>query len=223
MSQIHKATFEFLTDLSDNNNRDWFEKHKESRYKPAHQDMIMFMDSLIREMKKVDNIETMTGKKALFRIYRDVRFSKDKSPYKPFFGGRIKRATKWLRGGHYIHIEPGNCFIAGGFFSPSSDDLKLIRDEIAHDSKPLREILNDSDFKKIWGTFEGEAVKTSPRGYDSDHPDIDLIRFKQFHLSSSFSDEEVLSEDFIFEVVKSFLVIRPYFNYMSEVLTRDLK
>ena len=223
MNSIQKSTFKFLSDLKKNNNREWFEKNKESRYKPAHKNMYQFMDSLIAEMKKVDNIETMSGKKALFRIYRDVRFSKDKLPYKPFFGGRIKRATSWLRGGHYIHIEPGNCFIAGGFFNPNSDDLKLIRDEIAHDAKPLREILEDPDFKKTWGVFEGDAVKTSPRGYDGDHPDIDLIRFKQFHLSHHFSDEEVLSEDFIFEVVKSFLVIRPYFNYMSEVLTRDLK
>lgn len=223
MSGIQASTFKFLADLKKNNNRKWFDKNKETRYKPAHEDMIEFVEDVISEMKKVDNIESMSGKKSLFRIYRDVRFSKDKSPYKPFFGARMRRATSWLRGGYYIHIEPGNCFIAGGFFSPNSDDLKLIRNEIAHDSKPLREILADPDFKETWGTFEGEAVKTSPRGFDADHPDIDLIRFKQFHLSHHFSDKEVLIEDFIFEVVKSFLVIRPFFNYMSEVLTRDLK
>ncbi|MEO9887587.1 MAG: DUF2461 domain-containing protein [Balneola sp.] len=223
MSQIQQSTFDFLNQLKVNNNREWFEKNKESRYKSAHENMIEFMDALISEMKKVDNIETISGKKSLFRIYRDVRFAKDKSPYKPYFGARMSRATKWLRGGHYIHIEPGNCFIAGGFFSPNSADLKLIREDIAHDSKPLREILSDSDFKKIWGDFEGEAVKTAPRGFDKDHPDIDLIRFKQFHVSHHFSDEEALSEDFIFETVKSFLVIRPYFDYMSEVLTRNLK
>lgn len=223
MSQIDKSTFKFLTDLKKNNNREWFEKNKETRYKKAHTDIIQFMDSVLAEMNKVDNIEKMTAKKSLFRIYRDVRFSKDKSPYKPFFGARMRRATNWLRGGYYIHIAPGNSFIAGGFFNPNSDDLKLIREDIAHDSKPLREILEDSDFKSTWGSFEGEAVKTSPRGFDTDHPDIDLIRFKQFHLSHYFSDEEVLSTDFIFEIVKSFLVIRPYFDYMSEVLTRDLK
>jgi len=223
MYQIDKSTLKFIADLKKNNNRDWFEKNKESRYKSAHEDMIQFMDSLITEMKKVDNIETVSGKKSLYRIYRDVRFSKNKTPYKPFFGGRIKRATSWLRGGHYVHIEPGNCFIAGGFFNPNSDDLKLIRDDIAHDAEPLRDILSDHDFKETWGTFEGDAVKTSPRGFDSDHPDIDLIRLKQFHLSTHFSDEEALSETFIFEIVKSFLIIRPYFNYMSELLTRDIK
>lgn len=222
MSAIQTSTFGFLNQLKVNNNREWFERNKD-RYRSAHANMIEFMDAVISEMKKVDNIETMSGKKSLFRIYRDVRFSKDKSPYKPFFGARMSRATKWLRGGHYIHIEPGNCFIAGGFFNPNSADLKLIREDIAHDSKPLREILSDSNFKKIWGTFEGDAVKTAPRGFDKDHPDIDLIRFKQFHLSRHFDDNKVLDEDFIFEIVKAFLVIRPYFNYMSEILTKDIK
>ncbi|XWN36486.1 MAG: DUF2461 domain-containing protein [Balneola sp.] len=222
MGAIQKSTLEFLSQLKVNNNREWFERNKE-RYRTAHENMIGFMDGMIAEMNKVDNIETISGKKSLFRIYRDVRFSKDKSPYKPYFGARMARATKWLRGGHYIHIEPGNCFIAAGFFSPNSADLKLIREDIAHDSKPLKTILQESDFKKIWGTFQGDAVKTAPRGFDKEHPDIELIRFKQFHLSHQFSDEEVLSEDFVFEVVKSFLVIRPYFDYMSEVLTRDMK
>jgi uncharacterized protein (TIGR02453 family) len=222
MVTIQKSTLEFLNQLKVNNNREWFERNKE-RYRTAHENMIGFMDSMIAEMNKVDNIETISGKKSLFRIYRDVRFSKDKSPYKPYFGARMARATKWLRGGHYIHIEPGNCFIAAGFFNPNSADLKLIREDIAHDSKPLKKILSDPDFKKVWGAFEGDSVKTAPRGFDKDHPDIDLIRFKQFHLSHKFSDEEVLSEDFVFEVVKSFLVIRPYFDYMSEVLTRNLK
>ena len=222
MGAIQKSTLEFLNQLKVNNNREWFERNKE-RYRTAHENMIGFMDSMIAEMNKVDNIETISGKKSLFRIYRDVRFSKDKSPYKPYFGARMARATKWLRGGHYIHIEPANCFIAAGFFSPNSADLKLIREDIAHDSKPIKKILADSDFKKIWGKFQGDAVKTAPRGFDKDHPDIELIRFKQFHLSHKFSDEEVLSEDFVFEVVKSFLVIRPYFDYMSEVLIRDIK
>ncbi|MAB66275.1 MAG: TIGR02453 family protein [Bacteroidetes bacterium] len=222
MSAIQKSTLEFLNQLEVNNNREWFERNKE-RYRAAHENMIGFMDSLIAEMNKVDNIETISGKKSLFRIYRDVRFSKDKSPYKSFFGARMARATKWLRGGHYIHIEPGNSFIAAGFFNPNSADLKLIREDIAHDSKPLKTILEEKDFKKVWGTFKGDSVKTAPRGFDKDHPDLDLIRFKQFHLSHHFSDEEVLTEDFVFEVVKSFLVIRPYFDYMSEVLTRDMK
>ncbi len=221
-SSLQKSTFDFLTNLKSNNNREWFEANK-TDYRLAHENVIGFMDSLIAEMNKVDNIENESGKKSLFRIYRDVRFSKDKSPYKTHFGGYMRRATQWLRGGYYIHIEPKNCFIAGGFFNPNSADLKLIREDIAHDAKPLRAILADADFKKVWGEFEGEAVKTTPRGFDKEHPDLDLIRFKQFHVSHKFSDKEVLADGFVFEVVQSFLVIRPYFDYMSELLTQNLQ
>ena len=221
MSKIEKSTFDFLNNLKTNNDREWFTANKKT-YQIAHENMIVFMDSLITEMKKVDNIENESGKKSLFRIYRDVRFSKNKSPYKTHFAGYLKRATKWLRGGYYIHVEPGNSLLAGGFFNPNPADLKLIRNELAHDAKPLRSVLEDDEFKKIWGSFEGEAVKTAPKGFDKEHPNIDLIRFKQFHLSHNFSDEEVLSENFIFEIVKSFLVIRPFFDYMSELLTRHL-
>ncbi len=216
---LSSHTFEFLSDLKKNNNRDWFNEHK-PRYQQAHQNVADFMDALIGEMKKVDNIENESGKKSMFRIYRDVRFSKDKSPYKPSLSGSLKRATKWLRGGYYVHIEPENVFLGVGFWNPNPADLKLIRDELAHDADPLRAILNNSEFKATWGELKGEQVKTAPKGFAKDHPNIDLIRFKSFTFMKSFSDEEAQSEDFIFDVVKAFLAIRPFFDYMSEVLTR---
>jgi len=219
MSQISSSTFEFLKDLTLNNNRDWFTENK-PRYHEAHQDVIQFMDALIAEMNKVDNIETESGKKSLFRIYRDVRFSKNKSPYKVSLSGVLKRATKWLRGGYYVHFEPGNIFIAVGFWAPESADLKIIREELAHDAKPLRAILADRDFGSIWGEMEGEQVKTAPKGYSKDHPNIDLLRHKAFVFTKAFSEEEALSEGFLFEIMKAFIGIRPFFDYMSEVLTR---
>ncbi|MBO6794576.1 MAG: DUF2461 domain-containing protein [Balneolaceae bacterium] len=219
---IDSNTFEFLSDLKKNNNRDWFNEHK-PRYQQAHQNVADFMDTLIGEVKKVDNIENESGKKSMFRIYRDVRFSKDKSPYKTSLSGSLKRATKWLRGGYYVHFEPGNVFLGVGFWNPNSADLKLIRDELAHDANPLRAILTNSEFKETWGELQGEQVKTAPKGFAKDHPNIDLIRFKSFTFMKSFSDEEARSEDFVFEVVKAFLAIRPFFDYMSEVLTRHIK
>ncbi len=222
MSTIDTSTFDFLKELRTHNNREWFTENKE-KYQAAHQNMIGFMESLIEEMSKVDQIEDTSAKRSLFRIYRDVRFSKGKEPYKTHFAGRLARATQWLRGGYYIHIEPGNSFLAGGFFSPNPADLKLIRDELAHDAKPLKEILADEDFKNTWGTFKGEAVKSAPRGFEKDHPNIDLIRFKQFHVAHSIPDDIVLSEQLMFEIVKSFIVIRPFFDYMSEILTRNLE
>ena len=222
MSTIHKSTFNFLSSLKDNNNREWFEEHKDE-YKKAHKNAIAFANALVTEMKKVDYIDTVSGKKTLFRIYRDMRFTKDKTPYKTSFSGSLRRATSTLRGGYYFHLEPGNSYVGGGFYGPNSDDLLRIRESIAHDAQPLRSILNDADFKETFGKLQGDQLKTSPRGFSIDHPDIDLLRYKQFYVKHAFSDEKVLDEDFIFEVVKTFLALRPYFNYMSEILTKDQK
>ncbi|MBO6523298.1 MAG: DUF2461 domain-containing protein [Balneolaceae bacterium] len=222
MSQIQKKSYQFLEDLKKNNNREWFTENKPI-YLKAHQNIIHFIDALIAEMKKIDNIENDSGKKAMFRIYRDVRFAKDKSPYKTHFAASLKRATRWLRGGYYIHFEPGKTFIAAGFWQPDKDDIKLIRDELSHDANPFREIINNPGFKKVWGELEGETVKTAPRGYAKDDPNIDLIRHKGYIFSKQFTEKEVFSEDFVFEVTKSFLTIRPFFDYMSEVLTRHFQ
>ncbi len=222
MTSIQPETLQFLRNLSENNNREWFNEHK-PEYLNAHENMVRFMDDLITEMKKIDHIENESGKKSLFRIYRDVRFSKDKSPYKNHFAGRMARATQWLRGGYFIRIEPDNSFLAAGFFNPNSGDLKRIRTELEHDAEPLRAILQDPAFRDMFGGLKGKAVATAPRGFDKNHPNIDLIRYKQYLVTRPFSDEEVLDEDFIFEVVKSFIAVRPFFDYMSEVLTRHLE
>ncbi len=218
---LKASTFHFLSDLKKYNNRDWFTEHK-ARYQDAHQNVVDFMDALLIEMKKVDHIENESGKKSMFRIYRDVRFSKDKSPYKTALSGSLTRATKWLRGGYYVHIEPGNVFLGVGFWNPNSADLKTIRDELALDATPLRTILNDTDFRSTWGKMRGDQVKTAPKGFAKDHPNIDLIRFKAYTFIRTFSDEEAQSDDFLFHVVSSFLAVRPFLNYMSEVLTRSI-
>ncbi len=217
---IDKSTFTFLRQLAKNNNRPWFNDHKD-RYLAEYESMIGFAEDLMKEVATFDQLVPMSGKKSLFRIYRDVRFSKDKSPYKTAFAGRIKRATELLRGGMYYHIEPGNCVIAGGFWKPNSDDLKRIRQEIDYDDKPLRKILASSSFKKHFGELEGDQVKTSPKGYAKDHPAIDLLRYKQWLLIRRFSDEEAMADSFLKEVVQTFKAMRPFFDYMSDVLTTD--
>ena len=217
---ISKTTLQFLKDLAENNNRPWFTENKD-RYVAAHENMIEFAEALIDDMSHYDNLVPMTGKKSLFRIYRDVRFSKDKSPYKSNFAGGLKRATKWLRGGYYYHIEPGGSFVGGGFWAPNPADLKRIRDEIAADDQPLRKIIADPTFVKTFGTLQGDAVKTAPKGFAKDHPAIDLLRHKQFLISRSFSDSEVTSPNFLKELSQSFQNMRPFFDYMSEVLTTD--
>lgn len=220
MSHLNQSVFNFLKDLSKNNNREWFNEHKE-RYINAHEITISFADELLSLMRQHDDIETPTGKKSLFRIYRDVRFSKDKSPYKNHFSGSFKRATAYLRGGYYFHLEPGNTLIACGFFQPNKEDLLRIRQEIAHDADPLRALINGPEFKKNFGELEGDRLKTAPKGFDKEHPDIDLLRYKSYYVTAKFTDEEVLAKDFAEVVSTKFQVLRPYLDYFSEVLTTD--
>ena len=206
--------------LRENNNRPWFNEHKD-RYLAAHANMIAFADALIERMSHFDKIETMNGKQSLFRIYRDTRFSKNKQPYKNYFAGRMRRATKWLRGGYYYHLEPGASFVAGGFWRPNAPDLKRIREELAADPASLRNIISTPDFKKTFSALIGETVKTAPKGYKKDHPAIDLLRYKQFLVKHDFSDAEVLAPDFLEKAVDVFCHMRPFFDYMSDVLTTD--
>jgi uncharacterized protein (TIGR02453 family) len=217
---IPASGFEFLTELRDNNNRDWFNARK-SRYQEELQAVERFADALLVEMNTHDQLETLTGKESLHRIYRDTRFSSDKTPYKSNWSGAFKRATKYRRGGYYFHIEPGNSFLGGGFWGPNTDDLKRIREEIAFDPARLRGIITDPTFTETFGALMGEQLKTAPKGFDAQHEAIDLLRFKQFLVMKRFSDQEVLNADFVYKASETFRRMRPFFDYMSEILTMD--
>ena len=217
---IKQTTFDFLKDLKDNNNREWFAANK-PRYEKEHKAVIAFADELLANMSSHDNIETASGKASLFRIYADTRFSKDKAPYKTHFGMRFSRATAALRGGYYFHLEPGHHFAGGGFFAPNPDDLKRIREDIALNYEEWNEILSEPGFVKTFGQMRGEQVKTAPKGFDKDHPAIDLLRYKQFIFRHEFTDKEVLAPDFALKLSNTFKQMRPFFDYMSEVLTTD--
>ena len=221
MDAIAKSTISFLKDLNKNNNRDWFTENK-GRYSIELEKMIQLADVILSKLNIHDEIETVSGKKSLYRIYRDVRFSKDKSPYKKHWGGSFKRATKQRRGGYYFHIEPGNSFIAGGFWSPTKEDLLRIREEIASDDEELREIINSPEFISTFGELHGEQLKTAPKGFPKDHKAIDLLRYKQFIFWKPFSDKEIMSENFAVEVDNTFKAMRPFFDYFSDVLTTDI-
>lgn len=220
MPGISQDNFKFLNALKNNNNRDWFNDNK-STYQSCHNEMIDFADAILSEMQKHDNIETVSGKKSLMRIYRDVRFSKDKSPYKTNWGGGFKRATELLRGGYYFHIEPNNIFIGGGFWGPNSADLLKIRKDISANPDELRKIISSKSFQNTFGDLQGEKLKTCPKGFDKNDPALDLLQFKQFLIAKKFSDKEAMAEDFHKEVNKVFKAMRPFFDYMSYVLTTD--
>ena len=141
--------------------------------------------------------------------------------YKTHWSGSFKRAGKQRRGGYYFHIESGNSFVAGGFFGPSPQDLQLIRENIAFDAEPLRELLKDQTFITSFQYLKGEQLKTTPKGFDAAHKDIDLLRYKQFLLVHHFADEEVLKIDFANGCNEIFKNMRPFLDYMIEVLTTD--
>lgn len=214
---VESATVRFLKDLSKNNNREWFQAHK-PQYEAALENIRQVRDDVVKSLSKKDMIED--GR--VFRIYRDVRFSKDKAPYKNNFGIHFTRAGKERRGGYYLQIEPGNSFAGGGFWAPEPVDLKRMRDEFAYDDKTIRKIISNKTFIRYFGALQGDELKTAPSGYERDHPAIDLIRKKQFIISRRFSDKEVTDKNFIKEVTLSFEAMRPFFDYMSEVLQTDM-
>jgi len=215
---ITPAVFSFLKKLEKNNNRDWFTEHKKE-YEVLKNDMKSFFNTLGDEVKLHDEIERVK----IFRIYRDVRFSKNKTPYKINFSSSLSRAGARLRGGYYTHIQPNNAsFIATGFWGPEKEDLLRIRKELELDASEFREVIGNKKFKSIWGELKGDELKTAPKNFDKEHPNIDLIRRKQFIFTRSFTDKEVLDSNFKKEVSKSFKVIRPYFDLMSDILTTNL-
>lgn len=217
---IQKTTLDFLKKLAANNDRDWFNEHK-SQYEKAKENAETFIDALIAKMNVHDQLETLSGKKSLFRIYNDVRFSKNKAPYNPRFAGYLKRSKPLLRGGYYIRISPGESRVVCGFMFPNADDLKRIREDIAVNYGDWKKLLKAKSITQNFGTMQGEQVKTAPKGFASNDPAIELLRYKQFWFERKFTDREVLAGDFLNKVNTTYKAIRPFFGYMSELLTTD--
>ncbi|KXK40799.1 MAG: hypothetical protein UZ09_BCD002000133 [Bacteroidetes bacterium OLB9] len=216
MSKITQEHLDFLFQLSHNNNREWF-KERKPLFDRLYNEVKHFFLSIYDAMQKYDSIDQFH----MHRIYRNLQFSKDKTPYKTHFALHLGRTKPMLRGGYYLNIEPENCYVACGFWHPNSDDLLRIRKEIAADPKPLLQILESKTIKNHFGSLEGEALKTAPIGFDRNHPAIDLLRKKQYLLRRRLSETEVLSSNFGNEVIETFLSVRPFFDYMSEILTTD--
>lgn len=222
MTAISKDTFQFLKDLSKNNNRDWFNEHK-PRYQEAKDEFEVFVDALIQNITAFDeSIGHHKAKDCIFRIYRDVRFSKDKSPYKGHMGAHVTSAAKrseiHSRAGYYIHIGPGESMLAGGAYLPQGPWLKAIRQEISYNADGLKQVLNAPDFKKYFGEMEGEKLKTAPRDYEKDHPEIEFLKHKSFLASHQLSDKEVTSPGFLDHATQVFKALYPFDNFLNSVL-----
>jgi uncharacterized protein (TIGR02453 family) len=194
---INRQTLDFLKDLIPNNNREWFQANK-ARYDEARENMIGFTSELIPLLHKTDpEIDSdLDAKKCVMRIYRDIRFSLNKTPYKNNFGVSIP--TRGLKNGgaeYYLQISPGSSFIAGGYWLPGGDQLKAIRQEIDYNGGELKKTIDEPGFVKLFGDFRNqEKLKTLPQGYTADNEHIDLLKLKSFIVMHYLKDEEVCSE-----------------------------
>lgn len=214
---ISKEVFTFLKQLKKNNDREWFQENK-SQFVTVQEEIKSFALSLSKLIEFHDSIENTK----VFRIYRDVRFSKNKTPYKTHFGIGLSRTKPALRGGYYLHISPGDSFLACGFWDPNASDLFRIRKELEVSASSFREIISVDSFVDVWGKLKGEELKTCPKGFEKTHPDIDLIRKKQWLFSISFTDKAVMDSSFEESINQAIIAVRPFVDFMSETLTTNL-
>lgn len=218
MYNIHPDTFSFLKELKKNNNKEWFHANK-SRYSDIREGFIQFLESVYPHLCEFDpELKGIDPRKSVFRVNRDIRFSKDKSPYKSSLAGVIiaggrKNFSEYS--GYYLHIEPEHSLIAGGAYLPPSPWLKRIRKEIASDSESFREILEEKLFIRYFGVLSGEKLKGSPRGYEADHPAIDLLRYKSFTAVNEVSDMEVLSDSFGGHFINVSKTLKPFNDFLN--------
>lgn len=214
-----ETVFTFLKKLEANNNRDWFEKNKNG-YLKAKEDFEVFVQEIINGIAKFDKkISPDTkAKDCTFRIYKDVRFSKDKTPYKNNMGASINPGGKKSPiPGYYFHVQPNSSFIAGGVWMPEPEVLNAIRQEIDYNSKPLLKILNSASFKKYYKKLDDDgALKTAPKGYDKEHPLIDLLRNRHFIVSHTFANKQILDKNAAKEIVAGFKAMHPFLEYLRE-------
>ncbi|MGR3810118.1 DUF2461 domain-containing protein [Jiulongibacter sp. NS-SX5] len=216
-----KKVFSFLEDLRENNHREWFEKNR-NRYEEALAIMVSFADEVLEQMSEFDVLENPTGKKCLQRIYRDTRFSKDKTPYKNHWGLFLRRAGENRRGGFYLHLEPGNSFIGGGFWGPNAEDLKQIRAQLDADASEYEAVINSEEFIKMFGEVQGQKLKKAPKGFSPDHEKINFLKHKQFLLKVALTDELIFEPNLVEYVTHVFRGMLPYFEVMTAYLTTDL-
>ena len=210
----------FLSALKKHNDRTWFEKNKE-QYLLAKDNFEIFITRFLNELIKFNpELAGLNPKKLPFRIYRDVRFSKDKSPYKINMGAGISPGGKMMQeAGYYIHVEPGRCFIAGGMYMPDTDNLKKIRQEIDYNGDKLEKIFKDKTFKKWYQGFDDfDKMKTAPKGYAKDHPRLDWIKHRTFIVSHPFSDTEVKDKKFLKKLVDASKAMKPFNEFLREAM-----
>lgn len=220
---LEKTTIDFLTQLSKNNNRPWFKEH-DAEYRAAKANMEQFVEACIGSILSFDKqVMNLTPKEALFRIHRDVRFSKNKQPYKEWFAAVLtKDGRKYSQAGYYVRVHPKGAWIGGGFHGPQPDQLARVRKYIQKDSTPLRKAIKGATFKKYFGELQGEQVKTAPKGFSKDDPNIDLLRYKSFFMMHEVTKKQMMDKNFPAYVAKVCKAMRPVNDYINTALGKRL-
>jgi len=213
---VSNSTLQFLKDLNKNNNREWFSENKD-RYLAAQANVAEFVELLIEETGKFDaEIQKLDAKKTMFRIYRDTRFSLDKTPYKTNFGASLGMGKGNRISGYYLHIEPQKSFLAGGVYHPESAVLKQIRAEIAANQDEFLAILNKDQFRNNFrGLSVEDKLKRVPTGYEKDHPMAEFLKLKSFNVTHPISDEALMSETAASDFTKVFKSIKPLNDFLN--------
>jgi uncharacterized protein (TIGR02453 family) len=210
----------FLRALTRNNNRDWFEKNK-GTYLQAKEYFEVFVAKYLQELIAFNpELAGLNPKKLPFRIYRDVRFSKDKSPYKTNMGAGFSPNGKLVQEpGYYLHIEPGGCFLAGGIYMPDPENLSKVRQEIDYNGEKLEEILTTKNFRRWFKGFgDFDRLKTVPKGYAKDHPRVEWLKNKSFIVTHPFSDKEVTDKKFLKQMTEASKAMKPMIDFLKEAI-----
>jgi len=217
---LQKSTLEFLTQLRTNNNKIWFDTHREE-YQNARVDFANFIDNTITEVSKKDHsIQHLKSKDCMFRINRDIRFSKNKDPYKSNFGAfLVAGGKKSTLAGYYFHLEPGLSFAGGGLWMPAAEQLQKVRQEIDYNLTDFKKIINNKTFKEIYGELtaeSGQKLTRVPKGYEADNPAAEYLKFKSFVAMRGISDIELTSKNLSKNILKAFYTLQPLIYFLNE-------
>lgn len=214
-----RPVLDFLSELAQHNQRDWFKQHKDV-YQAARERFEIFIDEIIVAYHSVEDLGPLTAHDCVMRIYRDVRFTRDKTPYQTHMAASIAKGGRHSpRFPYYLHIAPHDqSFLAGGLYMPSSLQLARFREQVDRDSAPLRAIFNETRFSQVFGAPDGERLKTAPQGYSRNHPDIDLLRLKQVTVAYPLPDVVILSPTIIDHVIEIFALMKPFLDYLNDTV-----
>jgi len=212
-----RPVLRFVTALKRNNNRPWFEAHR-ADFEVARTQFENYVAALIAELSRTDPLAGLSPKDCIFRLNRDLRFTKDKTPYKPYMSAYIAPGgRKSRRMGYYVHLEPGNSMLAGGLHDPEPQQLAAWRAAIHRDPRPLKKILAGAAFRRYFGEVQGERLKTVPRGYAKDHPEAHLLRLKSATAIRHIPGAGVVSPSFLRQSLATFKAMRPFLRYLEEL------